>query len=323
MAAAMDRRAFLSVPLAALSLRAHAATPTIGFLRTTSAAASARQVAAFQQGLAESGLAEGRDVALEYRWANNDLARLPALARDLVQRQVSVVVGNSQAAEAMKSASDTLPIVFVTSDDPVERGLVASMSRPGRNLTGVTFFGTELGAKRLEIMCEIVPSAHRVGVLADPTFPATQAELHDIAEAARKRALKVVVEPATDRDSAAAAFASLAREKPDFVLVTGSPKFSSMARDLVELAARYRLPAAYDQRDTVAQGGLLSYPGSFTDAYRLAGVYAARIVKGARPADLPVLQPTTFALVVNARTARALGLEIPKAVLLRASEVVE
>ena len=318
----MKRRAFVAASLVALPVRARAAVPIVGFLRSTPSAPFARLVAAFRKGLEEGGLVEGRSVEVEYRWADNQVERLPALALELVHKPVAVIVGNSQAAEVAKAATSTTPIVFVTSDDPVARGLVASLSRPGGNVTGVTFFGAQLGAKRLELMLEILPSARTTGVLVDPTWPGAQAELRDVEEAARRRGLRVVTAQAATAGSSGPAIAGLVRDKADILLVLGSPRFTSSAHDIAALAAQYKLPAAYDQREFVAAGGLLSYSGSFTDAYREAGVYAARIVKGARPSDLPVLQPSTFALTLNLRTAKSLGLEVPRSVLLRSDEII-
>jgi putative ABC transport system substrate-binding protein len=319
----MDRRTFLAAPLAAWTLGAGAAVPAIGFVRSTPAAPFTGLVAAFREGLAEGGLVEGSDVTVEYRYADNDASRLPALVKDVIARDVRVIVGNSQAAEAAKAATSTIPIVFVTADDPVERGLVASMSRPGGNVTGVTFFGAQLGVKRLELLCEIAPAARSVGLLLDPSWPGTAAEARDIEDAARTRGLEVRTVEAPRGGKLTEAFATLRKNGSELLLVAGSPAFTSRAQEIAGLARQARLPAAFDQRAFVVNGGLLSYAGSFAGAYRQAGAYAARIVKGARPSALPVLQPTTFSLSINMKTAKALGLAIPPSVALRADERID
>jgi putative ABC transport system substrate-binding protein len=248
---------------------------------------------------------------------------LPALVQELVRKEASVIVGNSQAVEAAKAATSSIPIVFVTSDDPVARGLVASMNRPGGNVTGITFYGAQLSAKRLEVLSEIVPRAKTVGVLVDPGWPGAQSELHDIENAARRLGLRLVVARAATAGELGDAFTIFTANKVDALMVAGSPFFTSNARDVVMLAARHRIAAAYDQREFVAAGGLMSYAGSFAGAYREAGVYAARIVRGAKPSELPVLQPTTFAFTINLPAAKALRLEIPASVRLRADEVID
>jgi len=319
----LDRRTFLAASLAAVSLPARANLPTIGFVRSTPAAPFARLVTAFRAGLADAGLVEDRDVVVEYRWADNQPDRLPALVQELVRKEASVIVGNSQAVEAAKAATSSIPIVFVTSDDPVARGLVASMNRPGGNVTGITFYGAQLSAKRLEVLSEIVPRAKTVGVLVDPGWPGAQSELHDIENAARRLGLRLVVARAATAGELGDAFTIFTANKVDALMVAGSPFFTSNARDVVMLAARHRIAAAYDQREFVAAGGLMSYAGSFAGAYREAGVYAARIVRGAKPSELPVLQPTTFAFTINLPAAKALRLEIPASVRLRADEVID
>jgi putative ABC transport system substrate-binding protein len=298
------------------------AMPTIGFIRSTPSAPFAHLVTAFRQGLNETGFVEGQNVKIEYRWADNHLDRLPGLVADLIRRQVTVIVGNSQAAEAAKTATATIPIVFVTGDDPVTRGLVGSLSRPGGNVTGITFFaGGQLGAKRLELLVELAPKATVIAFLMDPN--GSVAELPDAETAARALGRRlVVVKAASDREFEAA-FATIVHAGAGALLVSGSPYFTSQRRQLVALAARHAIPAIYDLREYAAAGGLISYAGSLTGAYRQAGVYAGRILKGAKPSDLPVVQPTTFALAINMKTAKALGLTVPQSLLLRADEVIQ
>lgn len=298
--------------------------PTIGFLRSTPAAPFARIVSAFREGLAETGFVEGRNVAIEYRWADNHLDRLPELADELVRRHVAVIIGNSLAAEAARAATTSIPIVFITSDDPVVRGLVPSMSRPGGNVTGLTFFGGgQLGAKRLELLHELVPGVATVALLMDPGYGASAADLAEAETAARSIGLHVVVVKASSEPDIDGAFAAMRRAGAGAIMVSGSPFFTSKRAKLVTLAARNAVPAIYDVREYIEAGGLMSYGASLTGAYRQAGVYAGRILKGTRPGELPVLQPTQFELVINAKTARSLGIAIPKSVLLRADEVIQ
>ena len=325
----MNRRKFIGLAqwLVALPIATRAqqpAVPTVGFLRSTSPARFAHIVDAFRQGLRETGFVEGQNVAIEFRWADNQLARLPSLAEELARRPVNVIVGNSLAAEAAKSATTTIPIVFVTSDDPVERGLVGNLSRPEGNLTGITFFGGgELGAKRLELLRELVPSASIIAFLMDKNYSGSAAELRDVLEAARAIGRKiVVVGSAGDRDFERA-FLTAKSAGAEALVVSGSPFFSSRSRLIVSLAASYRFPAIYDLREHVVEGGLMSYSASFSDAYRQAGAYAGRILKGAKVAELPVLQPTKFELAINLKAARALNITVPSTLLFRADEVIQ
>jgi putative ABC transport system substrate-binding protein len=298
--------------------------PEIGFLRTTPAAPFTHLVTAFRQGLGELGLVEGENVTIEQRWADNRPDLLPALAADLVRRQVAVIVGNGPAMQAAKSATATIPIVFVVGADPVKSGLVASLNRPGGNLTGVTFFGgSQLGPKRMELLHELVPNATMVAVLLDPNYAGFVRELPDLAAAGRAVGRQVVEVRAETEGELDAAFAKIAQAGAGALLVSGGPFFTSRRRTLVALAARHAIPAIYDVREFVEAGGLISYSASITDAYRQAGVYAGRILKGANPSELPVLQPTKFDLALNLRTARALGLDVPPSILLRADEVIE
>jgi putative ABC transport system substrate-binding protein len=300
-----------------------AAPPVVGFLRSTPAAPFAHLVAAFREGLREAGFVEGENVAVEYRWANNDRERLPALAGDLVRRKVAVIVGNSLAAEAARTATTTIPIVFVSAEDPVKSGLVGNLARPEGNLTGVTFFGGgQLGVKRIELLHELVPGAAVIAVLLDPGYPGFRTELPNILAAGRALGHEVIVVEAASEREFEAAFARMVQAGAGGVVVGGSPMFTSHVRSLVALATRHALPAIYDQRAFVTRGGLMSYAASFAGAYRQAGLYAGRILRGARPSELPVVQPTTFDLVINLAAAKALGLTIPPALRLRAGELI-
>ena len=298
--------------------------PIVGFFRSTASAPFAHIVAAFRQGLAEGGLVEGQSVVVEYSWAENQLDRLPELAADLVRRQVAVIVGNSVAVEAARAATQTIPIVFVAADDPVKSGLVRSLNSPGGNLTGVTFFaGGQLGAKRVELLLELVPQASMVAVLSDPTYPGFAVELPAVEAAIHDAGRRMILVQAAGEPEFEAAFAKIAAAGADALLVAGSPLFTGKRKALVALAARHAIPAFYDQRDHVEAGGLISYGASFTEAYRQAGIYAAEIVKGAKPAELPVLQPSTFELVINLKTAASLDLTVPESIMLRADDVIE
>jgi putative ABC transport system substrate-binding protein len=325
----MRRRKFILLlgsasawPFAARAQRS--TLPTIGFLRSTPAAPFAHLLTAFRQGLNSVGFVEGENVVIEQRWADNHPERLPGLAADLVRRQVHVIVGNSVAVEAARAATTSIPIVFVTSDDPIERGFVASLSRPAGNLTGLTFFGGgQLGGKRMELLHELVPKAGVIAVLMDPNSRTSAPDLREAEIAARAFGLRIVPVMAASEREFEQAFAEIARARAGALLVSGSGIFTSRREALVALVARHALPAIYDVRDHVAAGGLISYSASFTDAYRQAGLYAGRILKGAKPSDLPVQLPTTFELVVNLKTAKALGIEIPRTILERADEVIE
>jgi putative ABC transport system substrate-binding protein len=297
--------------------------PVIGFLRTTPSEPFAHIVMAFRQGLNEFGLIEGQNVAIEQRWAHNQLDRLQDLAADLVRHRAAVIVGNGPAVEAARSVTGNIPIVFVIGGDPVTQGLVASLNRPGGNLTGLTFFGNSLGAKRLEMLRELVPGTSIIAALIDPNFPQAATELLEVEEAGRSIGQKIVRVNTGHEREFEAAFTSIAQAGAGALVVIGSPFFTSKRGTLVALAARHTIPAIYDIRDYVAAGGLISYSTSFTDAYRQAGVYAGRILKGAKPSDLPVLQPTTFELAINLKTAKALGVTVPPSLLVSADEVIE
>jgi putative tryptophan/tyrosine transport system substrate-binding protein len=325
----MKRREFITFlggaaawPLAA---RAQQAMPVIGLLDPRSPHMLATPSRGFRQGLKDTGYVEGENVALEYRWAENEMDRLPALAAELVRRQVSVIVASTPvAALAAKAATTTIPIVFTVNEDPVRLGLVASLPRPGGNLTGINLFSAELSAKRLDILREVVPGAARVGVLVNPAnATSTESTLRDVAAATRAIELQIKVLNASTSRDIEAAFASFTRERPDALFVGADPYFYSRRVQLVVLAARHTIPATYSQRDFAEAGGLMSYGTSLTDAYRQIGLYAGRILKGAKPADLPVVQASKFELVVNLPTAKALGLEVPPMLLARADEVIE
>jgi len=309
-----------------LAARAQQPIPTIGFLHSQSPEALADALPGFRQGLKEAGYSEGENVAIEYRWAENQLDRLPALAGDLVRKGVAVIVagGGSATPLVAKAVTTAIPVVFNMGDDPVKLGLVPSLSRPGGNLTGVNFFAVELTAKRLELLRELVPGAARVAVLVNPANP-TDSEpiVHDAQAAARAMGLQILVLEATSSKEIDAAFATLARERPDALLVGTGPPLTARRVQLAQLAAYHKIPAIYALRQTVEIGGLISYGASLREAYRQVGIYSARILKGASPSDLPVVQSTKFELVINLLTAKLLGLEVPPSLLARADEVIE
>jgi putative ABC transport system substrate-binding protein len=297
--------------------------PVVGFFRSTPAKPFTHIFATFRQGLNETGFVEGQNVTIEQRWGDNQLDQLPGLAADLVGRQPAVIVGNGPAVEAARSAAPTIPIVFVIGGDPVSQGLVTSLSRPGGNLTGLTFFGNRLGAKRVEMLHELIPGISIIATLVDSSFPEAVVELREVEEASRSIGLKIVPVNASNEQEIVAAFASIAQAGAGALVLMGGPFFTSKSQMLVALSMRYTIPAIYDLRDYVAVGGLISYSASFTDAYRQAGVYAGRILKGAKPSELPVLQPATFELAINLKTARALAVNVPQSLIARADEVIE
>jgi len=327
----MKRRAFITLlggAAAAWPLAARAqqpAMPVVGFIRDGSADANARNVAAFRKGLNETGTVEGQNVTVEYHWLEGRHDHLPALMADLVRRQVAVIAtaGNVPALAA-KAATATTPIVFGIGDDPVRLGLVTSLARPGGNATGINFFNAELTAKRLRLLHDLVPKAVRVAVLLNPAnASSTELQLRIVQEAAPTVGLQLQILNATTIGEIDAAFATLERERPDALFVAGDAFFISRAVQFATLTARGRIPATYSVRDHVAVGGLMSYGTDFTEAFRQVGVYTGKILKGAKPVDLPVVQSTKFEFIINMQTARALGLEVPAQLLATVDEVIE
>jgi putative tryptophan/tyrosine transport system substrate-binding protein len=328
---AVKRRDFIALiggaavawPLAARAQQP--AMPVIGFLNPSSADGWESRLRAFRQGLKDEGFVEGENVAGEYRWAENQFDRLSALAAELVHRQVAVIVttGSPAAALAAKAATTTIPLVFGVPEDPVRSGLVASLARPGGIATGINFFSIELVAKRLEILREMVSATTRIAVLINPADAAAETMLKDVEAATRAMGLQIQVLKANTSHEIDAAFATFVRERPDALLVSGGSFLLSRRVQLALLAARYAVPASYGAREYVEIGGLMSYGANIADAYRQVGVYAGRILKGAKPADLPVMQSTKFELVINAQAARVLGLTVPPTLLARADEVIE
>jgi putative ABC transport system substrate-binding protein len=300
--------------------------PVIGFLHPASPESYVDQLRAFRQGLKEAGFVEGENVAIEYRWAEGQNDRLPALADELVRRRVAVIAaaGGPNSTLAAQAATTTVPIVFVTGQDPVRLGLVTSLARPGGNLTGINFFTVELVAKRLELLRELLPGAMRIAVFVDPaTAATTESTLRDVEAAARVMRLQIQLLKASTSREIEAAFTSFVGERPDALFVGISTFFTARRVQLAQLAARHAVPAIYPDRLHAEVGGLISYGASLTDAYRQVGIYTGRILKGAKPADVPVVQSSKFELVINHPTARMLGLIVPPSLLARADEVIE
>lgn len=325
----MKRRCFIAglgmAAVAPAMVRAQQATPTIGFLSSRSPNESEAVAAAFRQGLADSGYVVGRNIAVEYRWAEGRYDRLPSLATELVDMHVAAIfsAGGPPSALAAKKVTTTIPIVFSAADDPVGLGLVQSLNRPGGNVTGMSLFNADLSAKRVALMHELVPAAKTIAYLTNPTNPATRIELSGVQDAGRASSIEVKVFNATNDREIEKAFADLSAQNIGAVIVAGEPFFDSRRVFIVELAARYGIPASYGWRENVAIGGLVSYGTSITESYRNAGVYCGRIIRGERPADLPVMQPTKFELTINLKTAKSLGLTVPSALLTGADEVIE
>ncbi len=302
------------------------AMPVIGFLNSTSLDGYTERLRAFRRGLSETGYVEGENVAIEHRWAEGQSDRLAAMAADLVRRRVSVIAasGGSVAALAAKTATETIPIVFTIAEDPVRLGLVASLARPGNNLTGINFFLGELTAKRLDLLRELVPAATRVAVLVNPVGAAnSETTVRDVEAAARAMGLQTQVFNASTSIEINAAFATFVRERPDALFVGADPFFTNRRVQLANLASHHSIPATYAVREFAEAGGLMSYGTNIVDAWRQIGVYTGRILKGAKPADLPVVQASKFELIINAETARMLGLTVPPSLLLTADEVIE
>ena len=309
-----------------LAARAQRAMPVLGFLDSRSPEAVADRLRGFRQGLKDTGYVEGDNVSIAYHWAESQSDRVPELAANLVRQQVDVIVttGGSHVALAAKAATSTIPIVFLAGDDPVKRGLVASLARPGGNATGINFFNIELVAKRLELLRELLPRATRVAVLVNPADArTTESTLREAEAAARAMGLQIQALNASTSAEIDAAFARIVRERPDAIFVATNAFLSSRRVQLVLLTTRYAIPAAYTGREFALAGGLMSYGSNILDSWRQAGVYAGRILKGAKPADLPVMQATKFELVINAQAARVLGLAVPDKLLALADEVIE
>ena len=328
----MRRRTFITLlggaaaewPIAARAQQS--AVPVIGFLNSQSPDGFTERLRGFHKGLKETGFVEGENVAIEYRWAENQMGRLPTLAADLVRRKVAVIVasGGSSSASVTQAATTTIPIVFLVSEDPVRLGLVASLARPGGNATGINFFNAELAAKRLELLRELIPAITRVGVLVNPTNArAAETAVRDVEPAARAMGLQIQVLNASTSREIDEAFATLLRDRCDALFVTPDPFLTVRRIQMVHLATRHAIPATYSARQITEIGGLMSYGSDIADSYRLVGSYTGRILKGAKPAELPVVQSSKFELVINAQTARTLGLTVPATLLARADEVIE
>jgi putative ABC transport system substrate-binding protein len=326
----MRRREFITLAGSAaawpLTARAQqAAMPVIGLLHPGSSSQFAIYVAAFRKGLSQTGFVEGQNLQIEYRWADNHYERLSMLATDLVRLPVAAIaaIGGSASAKAAKAATATIPIVFIAAGDPVKDGLVVSLRRPGGNLTGLSLLNLAVAAKRLELLHELVPKAAIISVLVNPTNSQTAPELEQIQAAAPTLGLQTRVLNASNEPEIETAFAALVQERGEALLVVSDPLFTGRRDELVTLAARNAIPAVYQYREFTASGGLLSYGTNLMDTYRQAGVYMGKILKGSQPADLPVEQATKIEMVVNLKTAKALGLEVPMSILLRADEVIE
>ena len=326
----MRRREFMTLigGAAAWPLAAHAqqsAMPVIGFLSSNRADAIPQFRTAFLEGLSAAGFVDGKNVAIEYRWADAHLERVPALMLDLVRRRVDVLFtsGGDVPILVAKGATATIPIVFITASDPVAMGFVASLNRPGGNVTGVTFIAGELGPKRVELVHELLPKAAAVGLLFNPNIPNAEPDAARMQAAARDLGLQAHVQHATSDQDIEAAFAKLVELKVDALLVIPDPSFQSRRDLFARLAARNAMPTIYYSREYVTVGGLVSYGASFTGAFRQAGNYVGRVLRGAKPADMPVEQPTKFELAINLKTAKALGLTVPPSLITRADEVIE
>jgi putative ABC transport system substrate-binding protein len=323
----MRRRELIALAAAAglrpLRARAQSGLPVIGFLSGRSPDEAATALGAYLNGLSEAGFVDGKDLIIEYRWAEGFYDRLPALAADLIGRRVAVIAATGGAELAAKKATAAIPVVFTTGADPVEVGLVASLNKPGGNVTGVTFLASGLGAKRLELLRYLVPNAITVAMLMNPNYAPTAAEIHDVQDAARSLGLQINILSVSTSGEIDAAFATFARVRPDSLFVGGDPFLLSQRGHIVPLAASHNLPTIYPQREYADAGGLMSYGTSIPDGYRQAGAYTGKILRGTRPAELPVLQPTKLDLVINLKTANTLGLTVPQSLLARADEVIE
>jgi len=330
MASHIERRRFLAAlgsAAAAWPLAARArqdAMPVVGFVYTDLTSSEASPfVRAFQQGLREVGFIEGQNLAVEYRWPGRYYDRLSALAAELMQRRVAVIVGKTPPAIAAKKATSIIPIVFFTGSDPVKLGLVASFNRPGGNATGVSFWTVALEAKRLGLLRELLPQATAIAALVDPNFPTTPDQLKDLQDAARALGQQLHVFQASTESELDNGFAALVQQQPHALIVAAGPFFTARRKELVALADRHRIAAIYFLREFPAAGGLMSYGPGLTDALRQGGVYTGRILRGEKPAELPVLQPTKYELIINTTTAKSLGLQVPDKLLALADEVIE
>jgi len=297
--------------------------PVIGFVHPGSPERERRQADAFKRALNEAGYAEGQNVAVEYRWAGGQFNRVPALLADLVHRQVAVIVAGGGTALAAKAATSTIPVVFTSGVDPVQQGIVASLNRPGGNLTGVAFFSTALGPKQLELLLEVVPTAKRFGFVNNADYPYARSRIAELEEAAHTLNRAMVVQNIAREADIEAAFIALGQQRVDALIVSSDPLFNEWRQKLAAVAARLALPACYGLREFAVEGGLMSYGANVPDAYHQAGLYAVRILKGEKPADLPVVQAVKIELVLNLKTAKTLGLSFPLPLLGRADEVIE
>lgn len=324
----MRRREFIAGlgGAAAWPLTAHAqqqGLPTVGFIHVGSSSAFGHLVSGFRKGLAESDFVEGRNVSVVYRWAEGELGRLPELMADLVRHQPSVIAGNSQVFLATKHMTGTIPLVFTAADDPIKLGFVASLNRPGGNMTGVYFFNAGLEAKRLGILRDFIPNATSIAVLIDPNYPTAETQASDVHSAASQFGLNLIVQRAHSENEVDAAFNTFVQQRPQALLICASPFFNSRRDQLVALATRHKIPALFEVREFAVAGGLASYGNSIIDVYRQLGVYTGRVLKGEKPTDLPVVQATKFELVINLKTARSLGVKISDNLITLADEVIE
>jgi putative ABC transport system substrate-binding protein len=324
----MRRRGFITLlggaaawPLAARAQQR--ALPVVGYLSASSPEPAKNFASAFQQGLRDAGFVEGRNITIEYRWAHSDYSRLSELAADLVRRRVAVIVTSPRTQDAARAATETIPIVFVIGADPVRVGLVASLNRPGGNLTGIALLTPEMLAKRFGLLHDVVPQAAVIGVLLDSGSSTESFQLQEVQTAASSAGRTIRVVSAGSESEIDAAFVTFARERVGALMIAASVYFGSLRGRIVELAARHRIPVIYELREWAEAGGLMSYGPSATDAYRQAGVYTGRILKGEKPVDLPVMLPTKFEFVINLKTARALGIEVPPTLSAIADEIIE